>query len=56
MKRDAIEELYDYTGFAWAMIAQTGRGMPEGSLAKPVPGSGWPSLREALRYAIGAYD
>jgi uncharacterized damage-inducible protein DinB len=56
MKRDAIEELYDYTDFAWAMIGKTVSGMPDGSIAKPAPGSGWPALREAFRHVAGSYD
>jgi uncharacterized damage-inducible protein DinB len=56
LKRDAIEELFDYTDFAWAMIGEAVRALPEGTLAKPVPGSGWPALRDAFRHTVGAYD
>ena len=56
LKRDALEELFDYTGFAWAMIAQAVAALPEGDLTRPAPGSGWPGLREALMHLAGSYD
>ena len=56
MKRDAIDELFDYTEFAWAMIGQTVNALPAGSLTKAVDGSGWPSMREAFLHVIGAAD
>jgi uncharacterized damage-inducible protein DinB len=56
VKRDAIEELADYTAFAWAMIGQSAHALPAGSLTRPVQLSGWPSLREAFLHVIGASD
>jgi uncharacterized damage-inducible protein DinB len=56
MKRDAIEELFDYTDFAWAMIGQTVAGMPDGSITRAAPGSGWPALRDAFHHLLGSYD
>lgn len=56
LKRDVLEELYDYTGFAWAMIAQAIAGMPTGDLTRAAPGSGWPDLRAALMHVTGSYD
>ena len=54
--RQTLEELYDYTGFAWAMLAQACAPLPEGTLARPAPGSGWPALRDAFRHVLGSAD
>ena len=56
MNRDAIEELADYTSFAWAMIGRSINALPAGSITKPLASSGWPSLRDAFLHTIGASD
>jgi uncharacterized damage-inducible protein DinB len=56
VRRDAIEELYDYTDFAWAAMGEAIRGLAAGSLTRSAPGSGWPALGDCLRHIVGAYD
>jgi uncharacterized damage-inducible protein DinB len=54
--RKTLEELYDYTDFAWAMLAQTCASLPEGTLAKAAPGAGWPALSNAFQHLLESYD
>ena len=54
--RKTLDELYDYTACTWAMIAEVCAALPEGTLAKPAPGSGWPALRDAFQHVLGAID
>ncbi len=56
MKRDALEELFDYAGWAWERISRVIDGLPAAQFAKPVPGSGWPSLSACFAHFAGAYD
>lgn len=56
MDRAAIEELFNYTGYAWAEIAATMAKLDLGLLAKPAPGSGWPALRDCFGHQLMAYD
>ncbi|MBI5947132.1 MAG: DinB family protein [Chloroflexi bacterium] len=56
MKRDAIEELFDYTGWAWERLARVIEELPPDQFAEPVAGSGWPSLSACLSHVVSAYD
>ncbi|MBF6600016.1 MAG: DinB family protein [Dehalococcoidia bacterium] len=56
LTRDALDELYRYTEYAWDVFAETMRGLPPGMLTQAAPGSGWPSLRDCYRHVVGAYD
>jgi len=56
MRRDALNELFDYTGWAWERIALVIDGLPPDQFAMPVPGSGWPSLSACFAHFVGAYD
>ncbi len=56
MQRDALEELFDYTGWAWERISRVIDGLPPEQFAMPVPGSGWPSLSACFAHFVGAYD
>ncbi|MEX2080396.1 MAG: DinB family protein [Dehalococcoidia bacterium] len=56
MDRAAIQELFDYTGWAWDRIERVIDGLPEGTFEKPVPGSGWPAIRDCFEHFVGAYD
>ena len=56
MDRPAIEELFAYTDYAWRQYAATIRPLGDDALVKPVPGSGWPALRDALAHLNWAYD
>jgi len=57
MDRAAIQDLYDFTGFCWAVymdaIAAAGG---DQVLARPAPGSGWPALRDCLGHVVLAYQ
>lgn len=56
MNRSAIEELFAFSDFCWRQHEETIRALGEGALAKPVPGSGWPALRDALAHVNFGYD
>ncbi|MCL4243067.1 MAG: DinB family protein [Dehalococcoidia bacterium] len=56
MERDAINELFDYTGWAWERIARTIDEQLAEAYAKPMKGSGWPSIAACLSHSISAYD
>lgn len=56
MNRDAIIELFDYTGWAWDRIARVIDEQPSAVYAKPVEGSGWPSLAGCVTHFVAAYD
>ncbi len=56
MDRKALEELYSYTDFSWARHAKVMEELPPGQFATPVPGSGWPSLRDCFSHFVQAYD
>ncbi len=56
MDRPAIEELFAYTDFSWRQYAESIRGLGKDALAKAVPGSGWPALRNALGHMNLAYE
>lgn len=56
MNRDAISELFDYTGWAWERIARVIDQQPPDVYAKAVAGSGWPSLAACLTHFVASYD
>lgn len=56
MNRDAISELFDYTGWAWERIARVIDQQPPDVYAKAVAGSGWPSIAACLTHSVSAYD
>ena len=56
MQRDALQELFDYTGWAWERIERVIDGLPEGTFGRPVEGSGWPRLADCVTHFTGAYD
>lgn len=56
MNRAAIEELVAFSDFAWRQHEETIRALGDDVLATPVPGSGWPALRDALAHVNFGYD
>ena len=56
MDRSAIEELFAYTDWTWRQYADAIRPLGNDALVKPVPGSGWPALSDALAHVNWAYD
>ncbi len=55
MDRDAIEELLTFTDYSWGEYEHVIRPLGDGVLTKPAPGSGWPTLRDALAHINWAY-
>lgn len=55
MERNAIVELFDYTGWAWERIARLIDEHPDAYTAA-VPGSGWPTIAACLTHAVSSYD
>lgn len=56
MNRDAIDELFRYTGFAWDRIARVVDTLPAEQFTARVPGSGWPTLQKCFEHWLTAYD
>src|SRR6058998_3984825 len=56
MDRSAIEELFAFTDYSWRRYSEAVRPLGDDALVKPVPGSGWPALRDALVHVNWAYD
>ncbi len=56
MDRAAINELFDYTGWAWERIARLIDEQLAEAYAKPMEGSGWPSIADCLSHTVSAYD
>ena len=56
MDRPAIEQLFAYTGYVWREYAAAIRALGGQALTTPVPGSGWPSFRDALAHLNFGYD
>jgi uncharacterized damage-inducible protein DinB len=56
MQRDAIEELFDYTAWAWERIERVIDRLAVGTFANPVEGSGWPRLFDCVNHFSSAYD
>lgn len=55
MNRAAIEELFNFTEHSWRVHEETIRPHGDEFLVRPVPGSGWPALRDALVHINWAY-
>jgi uncharacterized damage-inducible protein DinB len=56
MDRPAIQRLYDYTDWAWRQVGGVIEPAGDEALLRPVPGSGWPALRDCLGHYVFAYD
>jgi uncharacterized damage-inducible protein DinB len=56
MDRNALDELYDYTGWAWDRIVALIEAQPPDLFAKPAPSSGWPSIAACLSHVLMTYD
>jgi len=56
MDRAALDELFDYTGWAWERIERVIDALPPEQFGAPVPGSGWPSLSACVEHFTAAYD
>jgi uncharacterized damage-inducible protein DinB len=56
LSRDALDELYDYTSFAWAMIGRTIASMPPEDYARAAPGSGWPAMADCIAHVVDTYQ
>ena len=55
MDRAAIEELLTFTDYSWREHERTIRPLGDEVMTKPAPGSGWPTLRDALAHINWAY-
>jgi uncharacterized damage-inducible protein DinB len=55
MDRAAISQLFDFTEYGWQKYEVTIRPLGDQVLTTPAPGSGWPSLRDALAHINWAY-
>ncbi len=56
LDRSALLELFDYTTFTWASYGRALEALPPDAFARPIEGSGRPSLREALFHLAIAWD
>ncbi|HSP54928.1 MAG TPA: DinB family protein [Dehalococcoidia bacterium] len=56
MNRDAIQDLFDFTGWAWDQIAEAITHAGGDVLTSPAGGSGWPALRDCLGHIVLAYQ
>lgn len=56
MNRDAIQDLFDFTGWAWDEIARAIADAGGDALTRPAAGSGWPALRDCLGHIVLAYQ
>jgi uncharacterized damage-inducible protein DinB len=56
MNRAAIQELFDFTGWAWNRITEAIAETGGDALTRPAPGSGWPALRDCLGHVVLAYQ
>jgi uncharacterized damage-inducible protein DinB len=54
--RAALEHLSAYIDWCWRQFADVIRPLGDEALVKPVPGSGWPALRDAIAHINWAYD
>jgi len=55
MDRAAIARLFDFTDYSWQEYEAVIRPLGDRVLITPAPGSGWPSLRDALAHINWAY-
>jgi uncharacterized damage-inducible protein DinB len=54
VNKEALEDLFAYTGWAWDQIKAA---VPDDeTLVAVAPGSGWPTLRDCLGHIVRAYD
>jgi uncharacterized damage-inducible protein DinB len=56
LDREALRELFDYTTFTWASYSKAMRNVAAEDYARPMEGSGWPALRNALFHIASAWD
>ena len=56
MDRAAIQELFVFSDYCWRQHEETIRALGDDVLTKPVNGSGWPALRDALAHVNFGYD
>jgi uncharacterized damage-inducible protein DinB len=56
LNREALSELYEYGDFVWVAYDRSVRALPEGSIGKALPGSGWPALIDAYRHVVSGTD
>jgi uncharacterized damage-inducible protein DinB len=54
--RAALRDLYDYTEFTWETYRRVSATLPADALSRPVEGSEWPALRNALFHIACAWD
>jgi uncharacterized damage-inducible protein DinB len=54
--RDAIQEFFEYTGWAWDRIGTVLAPRGPEIIAQEMPNSGWPALWDCLRHMSFAYD
>jgi uncharacterized damage-inducible protein DinB len=54
--REPLRELFDFTTFTWTSYGRSVRGLAPSDLTRPVEGSGWPALRNALFHIASAWD
>ena len=56
MNRAAIQDLFEFTGWAWDQIAEAIAQAGGNVLTRPAAGSGWPALRDCLGHIVLAYQ
>jgi uncharacterized damage-inducible protein DinB len=56
LDRAALRELFDFTTFTWAAYGQAMRRLSPEDFTRPIDGSGWPALRNALFHIASAWD
>lgn len=52
MDRAAIEELFAFTDYSWREYERVIRPLGDKVLTEQAPGSGWPTLRDALAHMV----
>jgi uncharacterized damage-inducible protein DinB len=55
MNRQTVELLWQFTEYSWAAYEESIRPHGDRLLTSPAPGSGWPTLRDALVHICWAY-
>ena len=55
MNRQAVEELFAFTDYAWREYERDLRPLGDAMLTRPAPGSGWPSMQDVLTHITHAY-
>jgi uncharacterized damage-inducible protein DinB len=56
LDRNGLRDLFEYTTFTWAAYGKALRSLPSDALMRPVPGSGWPALRDVLFHLAAGWD